>query len=130
MTATELRLIAAPAMIGLSSKPKKRVKHSRRVAIDGDEHRGLAVLLKFRSRGFQRLEAGDLFAAQEIRFANHSRDSRGGRSNRVGQPRFDSGAESSRLTLLCERALHWLMMTAVAGSRLILACFVTTYRLR
>ena len=30
MTETELRLIAAPAMIGLSSQAEERIKHARR----------------------------------------------------------------------------------------------------
>jgi hypothetical protein len=51
---------------------------SRRLAIDGDKHRGLAVLLKFHRRGFERLQAVDLFVPQEIRFADHHRTTRDG----------------------------------------------------
>ena len=44
---------------------------ARRLAINGDEHRGLAFFLKFRGRCFERLQARNLFISQKGRLADH-----------------------------------------------------------
>ena len=61
---------------GLGRGRFDRVGHredSSRLAIDRDEHRGLALLLKLPGRDLQRFQAGDLFVPQEIRFTNQNR---------------------------------------------------------
>jgi hypothetical protein len=52
-----------------------------RLAINRDENCSLALLLKFHGRGFQRFQASDLFAPQEIRFADHHSAASDGASN-------------------------------------------------
>ena len=78
---------------------------SGRLAIDGDKHRGLAFFLKFRGRRFQRLQTGNLFIPQEIRFADHHRAARDGADNTTRRHRMKvfHGLENDALLL---RAPH------------------------
>ena len=78
---------------------------ARGLAVDGDKHRGLAFFLKFHRRGFERLQAGDLFIPQEIRFADHHRAPVDGADHAARRHRAEvlHGLESDVLVL---RAPH------------------------
>ena len=74
-------------------------------AIYGDEHRGLALLLKFHGRAFQGLQTGNLLLPQKIRLTDHHRATSDGAGNTARRHRAEvfHGLENDTLLL---RALH------------------------